>query len=169
MNNYIYGPSIGVDAIEIDNVDYPCRLEDPHNLILISGMLEGCCPYIFTYDHDLNSWQNEGHILYGRSSKDKESIEEKQLSRFDGKVMLREIEQEISFIDLIKIKIVSADGTERILLPKNHKLRYQDGDYLKLTPGEELEVSFNGPAAKPGDKIFIVVKGYYLPLKKEGK
>ena len=56
-------------------------------------------------------------------------------------------------------------GTD--LLPNNPKLQQPDGDYLTLRRGEQLEVSFQGAAAQPGDKVYLVAQGYYLVEQKQ--
>jgi hypothetical protein len=161
---YIYGTSTKIDSLEIGEVTYAFRQFDPKKVILIQnyGGLVGSCPFVYTFESETGLWRKEGQILYGKSSKSKEGAEERLLTRFDGRVLLKEEEPELSFIDFLQVKIVSPEGRERTFLPHNPKLRLSDGDYLTLGRGEELEVNFPGASAQPGDKVYLVARGYYL-------
>jgi hypothetical protein len=163
---YLYGPSVNINSIEIDRVKYAFRPEDTHNLVLYAGLAIGSCPYVFTYSAQKNEWINEGHILYGKNSRAKESNEEKLLERFDGRVLLKELEAELAFIDILQIKVVSLTGKQQILFPDNHKLRHKDGNYVSLAQGDSLEVNFEKATILPGDKVFLISRGYFLPKRK---
>ena len=159
---YIYGPSAKIDSLEMDDVTYAFREFDPKQVVLYAGLPMGSCPFVYTYEPETGGWRQEGQILYGKNSKYLEGAAEKPLTRFDGRVLLKEEEPEISFIDFLQVKLISPDGRERTLLPKNPKLRQRDGDYVILRQGEHLEVAFEGSAARPEEKVFLLAQGYYL-------
>ena len=159
---YIYGPSTKIESLEIGEVTYAFRQFDPKNVVLLDNYGMGSCPFVYTYEPETGAWRKEGQILYGRNSKSKEGAAERLLAKFDGRVLLKEEEPELSFIDFLQIKIISPEGRERTFLPNNPKLRESDGDYLTLRRGEQLEVNFQGAAAQPGDKVYLVAQGYYL-------
>jgi hypothetical protein len=159
---YIYGPSAKIESLEMDDVTYAFREFDPKQVVLYAGLPMGSCPFVYTYEPETGGWRQEGQILYGKNSKYLEGAAEKLLTRFDGRVLLKEEEPEISFIDFLQVKLICPDGRERTLLPKNPKLRQRDGDYVILRRGEHLEVAFPGSAPQPGEKAVLVARGYYL-------
>lgn len=162
---YIFGPSISLEEIEVDKVNFKARKYDPNKIVFHSGLGEGSCPYVYTYSSESGRWINEGHILYGRNGKHKESTDEKELSKFDGRIIIKELEPEVSFIDSVFIKITTLSGKETILRSSNKTLRLQDGNYLKLKQGQSIEVGFQPlPKFDRVQKYTLVTKGYYLPL-----
>lgn len=106
---------------------------------------------------------SEGVILYGNDAKAREAMDDILLRRFDGRVLIKEQDPEDSFIDLVQIRATSPDGSEKLLYPKNEKLRFADGHYLKLKKGEEVTVEFEWPPGFVARKYVLVASGYYLP------
>jgi hypothetical protein len=160
---YLYGPSISIAGFEIDSYGYLVRDYERKNLtITTNGQLEGgSCPYVYTFSN--GRWSNEGVILYGNNSKLKESLSEKTLRWFDGRVLIRERDPETSFIDLIQLRAIAADGTEILLYPKNAELRVADQKYVKLEQGEELIIEFETPQAPIANNFVLIASGYYVP------
>ncbi|HEY0080075.1 MAG TPA: carboxypeptidase-like regulatory domain-containing protein [Pyrinomonadaceae bacterium] len=166
---YVYGPSISIESIEIDNVNYPFRQFDPKKIIITGEVEEGSCPYVYTYSPEDKEWLNEGVILYGFSERNKESRDVKLLRRFDGRVLIKEKDPEQSFIDLIFIRAASPDGGETILYPVNKRLRSIDKVYLTLGKGEQFEVEFAIPKGLVAHKYILEAVGYYIPYKRISK
>ena len=48
----------------------------------------------------------------------------KELTRFDGSILIRERDPETSFIDQLYVKVVNHDGSETLLTPKDYKLAH---------------------------------------------
>jgi len=166
---YLYGPSISIEGMEINSYGYLVRHFDPTKLLITSGGDDvGSCPYVYTYSKSDKSWLSEGVILYGNNSKLRESSDVKPLLRFDGRVLIKEKDPEHSFIDLIQIRAIGSDGSETILYPKNVKLRVADEDYVELQRGEQLRVDFEIPAGLIAEKYLLEAKGYYVPYKSGG-
>jgi hypothetical protein len=162
---YMLGPSVNIESVIVNNIDYAVRQYSSSKLaVLISGNSIGSCPYIYTYSSERAAWVNEGHVLYNINDKLKETTEEMRLTRFDGRILLKEKDPEISFIDLMYIKAVSLDGRSTIYHPNNYLLRHQDRNYLKLRQGEEIELKFEMPTNFTAQKYSVVIKGYYTPL-----
>src|SRR5437868_1205622 len=161
---YTYGHSISVDSVEIDKVNYEFRKFDPDKVILHAGDESGSCPYIFTYSASAASWRNLGHILFGRRGKEKESTDEKQLIGFDGRLLIKENDPEVSFLDSMYVRAVNGMGEEMILYPKDAKLRFEDGDYVRLKRGDQMLVHFDIPEYFHARRFSVVVKGYYIPF-----
>jgi hypothetical protein len=125
----------------------------------------GSCPYVYTYSARQKSWLSEGVILYGYNSKLKESTDEIPIKRFNGKVLIREQDPEASFIDLMYVRAISADGSERVIYPTEPKLKSADGNYLQLRQGDQLVLEFPIPAGFAAEKYFLAASGYYVPYR----
>ena len=164
---YLYGPSISIESLEVNQYGYLVRRFDPSKLLITSaGDLEGgSCPYIYTYSIANKSWVSEGVILYGNSSKLRESTDEVLLKRFNGQVLIMEKDPEDSYIDMIQIRAFTDDGKETILRPVNRGLLAADGEYIKLKQGEQLIVDFDMPQGFAAHKFVLRASGYYIPYK----
>lgn len=163
---YIYGHSVRLESVEVDRVRHEFRKFDPDKLVLHAGDESGSCPYIFTYSTTRNAWLNQGEILFGRVGKEKESLDEKPLGAFDGRVLIKENDPETSFIDCLYVRAIDTTGREVRLYPNNEKLRFEDNHYLKLNQGQQVEVEFESPKNFVGEKWSLVAKGYYVPFRK---
>lgn len=162
---YMLGPSVNIETVMVNNVDYPFRQYSSSKLaVLLNGVGIGSCPYVYTYSSANGAWVNEGHILFNLNNRLKETTEEMRLSRFDGRILLKEKDPEISYIDFMHIKAVSLDGNEQVFYPSNLLLRAQDGKYLILRRGEEAEIKFDIPAGFRAARYFLIIRGYYTPL-----
>ncbi|MFZ0063677.1 MAG: hypothetical protein WAL47_16715, partial [Pyrinomonadaceae bacterium] len=160
---YVFGPSMSIESVIVDGVSYPFRQFDVSKLMISSsGAQIGSCPFVYTYSAR-GTWENEGHILYGRNGLLKESTDEKQLKRFDGRVIIKEEDPEESFIDFVYIKAKLVDGSERLLYPDNQALRFQDGNYLTMKQGQQIELQFEQPSDLFIISYSIVSRGYYIP------
>ena len=170
MTEYLYGPSVRIENVEINSYGYLIRRYDPKKLLITgAGQEVGSCPYVYTYSADANSWFSEGVILYGRDSKSKESTDELLLKRFNGRILIRERDPEDSFIDEVEIRAIGSDGSESVLRPKIGKLLQADGDYVKLSQGEELLIDFELPPNLKAERYVLVASGYYIPYKEKLK
>ena len=160
---YIYGPSVQVDRIEVDKVVYPFRHYDPEKLVMQSGDEKGCCPYVYTYSREAQTWISEGHVLYGNNSKAKERLDQIHLKRFDGRVQIKENDPEVSYIDFVQIKAKKEDGSEITIFPKDNLLKSEDGKYRILKQGEGVEVDFDLSGVGTANGFSLIIKGYYIP------
>ena len=92
-----------------------------------------------------------------------EGLSEKVLSIFGGKVLLKEEDSETSYIDILYLKGKKSDGSTVVLYPRNAVLREEDGKYLRLNRGDQIEVTFDESANIPGlHDVSIVAFGYYV-------
>ncbi|HEX8129957.1 MAG TPA: hypothetical protein VF527_12715 [Pyrinomonadaceae bacterium] len=160
---YLYGPSFSIESVEVDKVSYPFRQLDPAKIVIRNGAGMGSCPYIYTAAAGDDSWFDEGVILYGVNRKSKEKTVEMELTRFDGRVLIREKDPEDSFLDAAYIKAIFPDGRETILYPQHRSLRAADGNYLKLRQGEEIIIDFNPPPNLNASQYLLGMTGYYVP------
>jgi hypothetical protein len=166
---YLYGPSMSIENLVIDKISYPFRQFDSAKIVIRGGRDEGSCPYIYTYSTKDRIWLNEGVILYGINQKHKETTDEKELIEFDGRVLIKEKDPEVSFIDAVYIKAILIDGSQRLIYPKNKTLRFADRNYLKLKQGEEIRIDFDLSHPSKISKYILGVSGYYIPRDKTSR
>ena len=135
------------------------------NFVLIAGFGVGSCPYAFTYQPDGRFWRSEGHFLVDANAPEKKRTEEKTLERFRGRVAVREMEHEIAFLDMIRLRLVNREEVAFIFKPRRASLRDADGEELTLSYGEEIELDF-GITERDwhGKKASLIAYGYYLPF-----
>lgn len=158
---FYWGASYDVERIKIDGVSYPFRKFNKKNLIIEDGTVSGCCPFLYTYSGKDQKMKAEGTILYGRIGKANEAIEEKKISQFNGKILIVEKENEISYIDYVCIKIIDKNKNVKILYPNNRKLRFDDNKYLVMRKGDSILIDFMQNEFDDDCLYFIVSKGYY--------
>jgi hypothetical protein len=163
---FVFGSSQKIESVEVDGITYPFRPLDTSVLVMSGGFMGASCPYIFTFSTEDNLWINEGTILTDLNGKWKESTYEKELTRFDGSILIRERDPETSYIDKLYIRAINHDGTETILTPKNNKLGRVDQNYLVLRQGEQERIDFVFPPELGGRKFILGAKGYYIPYAK---
>src|SRR5260370_41786386 len=107
-------------------------------------------------------WVSQGVILYGRNGFRKKAVDRKELSTFSGRILIREKEDEESFIDSVYITAVAPDGRETILYPGIRSLRFDDSNYLRLKAGQEVTIDFDLPRLLLGNKFVLTASGYYI-------
>lgn len=162
MPEYVWGPSERVESIQANGTIYPVRAENPKTFIIRSQYEFGSCPIVYTRIPNGN-WQNEGRILTGRISRARSGTDELRLQRFDGSVLLREIEPEMSFFDSLYVVLKLRNGREVRLYPTNVNLGKGSGHQLRLKPWEQVEVHFEKSlASDAASQIVLVASGYYV-------
>ncbi|MBV9157239.1 MAG: hypothetical protein JO097_13330 [Acidobacteriaceae bacterium] len=159
---YVVGPSIDAVSVEVGGVSMSLRQFDPHTLILKGGSATGSCPYIFTYCSRDRRWRSEGPILYGFKNKAKEAWDRKALKNFDGRLLIREVDPETSWIDALRVDLSCGGGRTVSLLPRSETLRATDHKYLTLRRGESTFVAFDGEVP-PVCQAVLNSYGYYVP------
>jgi hypothetical protein len=128
------------------------------------AVLGQACPYIFTYDVRLGRWQHDTTILYYLVGSRAEAVQEHPLKRFDGRLLLREIEPETSYVDWVAVRLITADGREIILKSTLQSLSNDDSRYLILHQGDEHLLWFDvPPSALPARQASVIAAGYYVP------
>jgi len=162
---FIFGPSVKIESVKVNGVNYPFREFDSNALAITGESAVGSCPSIYAFDAELDRWVKEGTILDGRVGKLKESMDAKKLKRFDGRLVIKEEDPEVSFIDFLVVRVIALDGREFFLLPDNPKLQFRDGNYLRLRRGDQLMVRFETPPVSLSAVYNAVATGYYVPFK----
>lgn len=123
------------------------------------------CPYVFTYDQAAKTWALDTTIIYGLVGPESEATQQRRLQHFDGRLLIREVEPEISYLDQVYVLAIGKDGREHILGHDLPALQSADSNYLILKQGEHQWLHFPGIADL--DKIqqyWVVARGYYEPL-----
>ena len=124
----------------------------------------GACPYVFTYDSQQDEWQFDNTIIYKLVGPQAETIQARPLSRFDGRLLIREIEPETSYLDMVLVRLVTADGRELTLYPDDPVLAQDDGHYLVMRQGDERLLQFQIPEDVSAIRqAWVVAAGYYVP------
>lgn len=166
FEDLVFGPSLSLVSLEVDDVTYAVRAPQEGQYVLLYGtnLPATSCPFLYTYDSVASEWRKEGAVLFGLNGKSKEATDAKRLRRFDGRLLLREEEPEVSFIDMVLVKAISPEGAESTLLATNDLLRSADGRYLRLEPGDEVEVVLDPARIDPAFTYIAVARGYYVPV-----
>ncbi|MBN2005369.1 MAG: tetratricopeptide repeat protein [Anaerolineae bacterium] len=121
------------------------------------------CPYVFTYDAQRQHWVFDTTILYQLNSPEKEQYQLRSLHFFDGRLRLREVEPETSYIDHLYIRFQDDAGAWHTLYPDDPLLSAKDGQYLILEQGADHSVTFALPLETPIQNPWVVAYGYYVP------
>lgn len=122
------------------------------------------CPFVFSFNSVSQSWDFETTILYQIVSKDNERTQTRELTMFDGRLLIREVEPEVSRIDATWVIVEDIYGNYHELYPSNALLNEADGDYLILHQGDAILLEF--PEFKTIEnpkRFFVVARGYYEP------
>ena len=145
------------------NLDYRLgTVRDLDSVPVTDFDLGMACPYIYTQDG--NRWVYDTTILYRLVGANAKAEQARPLSRFDGHLLIREVEAESSYIDSLYILVTDAHGQIHRLDAGTPALAQDDGHDLVLHQGDAVELTFAGFAEIPDPKAAVVVaEGYYVP------
>lgn len=163
---YVFGNSVQIESLRVNdflfaaNKDYKAT---GYGFYINGSSEEGSCPYVFTYDSVQQYFMKETNILYAQNKKVKEGWDTIKLKHFDGRLQIKEIDRETSFIDCIYILARGKNGTDKIYKPDNKALISRNYSYQKLTQGDSFMLNFPTFNKREGDSYFVISSGYYLP------
>jgi tetratricopeptide (TPR) repeat protein len=162
QNVCIYDQS-SLEAALAQSIPKWIRYRLNYNNTHISG--EGmACPYIYTFNAQQHAWQFDTTILYKLVGPQAKTLQTRPLLRFDGRLRLQEVEPEISYVDMLAVRLITADGREIVLQPHEPLLKTEDGQSLVLHQGDQHELTFDvPPGALPARQAWVIAAGYYLP------
>lgn len=127
------------------------------------------CPQVYTYAAGAGDWRFDTTILYKLVGPERETAQARRLARFDGRLWVRELEPEISYIDRLYVRVIDGDGRVYTLQAAHPALAQSDGEYLVLHPGDGALLTFDGYGAVPAPReAWVVAEGYYTPLPAPG-
>ncbi|MCB9444990.1 MAG: hypothetical protein H6669_12210 [Ardenticatenaceae bacterium] len=123
------------------------------------------CPYVFTYNEASKTWALDTTIIYGLVGPENETTQQRPLQHFDGRLLIREIEPETSYLDQVYVMAVAEDGRRYILQQELPALQSADENYLILHQGDSQWLHFPGFASLENiQQFWVVARGYYEPL-----
>jgi hypothetical protein len=128
-DQFVYGPSIILDAIEVNGSRYGIERFNLEYVSYISGCECGSCPFIYSQRKVDGAWFKQGTILKGRKSKAHEGTSELAIRGFDRVLRISEEEAEISYIDELFVRARSNTG-DITLRPADERVACKDGHYL---------------------------------------
>lgn len=124
------------------------------------------CPYVYTFDAGSGRWLFDTTIIYKLNRAELEALQSRSLERFDGRLIVREVEPEVSHLDQIAVVVTDHRGRSHTLRPQLKALINADGQYFVLRQGDEVHLTFEGFELIDRPVSFRVeAKGYYVPLK----
>lgn len=125
------------------------------------------CPYLFAWNEDEKVWDNYRKVITKARGRESQLTDVVVLDKPAYRFRLREMEQEISFIDAVRLALTLADGREVNLRPKRADLASADGAYKKLYPGQRVDIRFALPkdiAETDVKHAELHVTGYYVVI-----
>jgi tetratricopeptide (TPR) repeat protein len=129
------------------------------------GMTSAQCPYVYTADPVTGNWEFDTTIMY--KIVDREAAQMRPLTQFNGRLLIREQEPEISYINRLYVLAKMSDGSYQLLEPDVEDLKHSDDDYIVLHQGDEILVSLDGyPVTGDVSQWWVMAVGYYTPLGK---
>jgi hypothetical protein len=159
----VVGDAFEVAQIRLDQRLVTVRPEPEDYFLVREAVHAGSCPYVYTRSGFSESWQREGTILTGRDAVWKSGTSTIPLARFDGTVLLREIDPETSYIDALWVEVVAEDGRViTTLQPQVGALQKEDQVYLVLHQGDERLVDFGAHSLGVGERYRLAGSGYYV-------
>jgi hypothetical protein len=158
---FVYGPSIVLDAVDVNRSRYPIEPRDPINIAYFSGSDIGSCPFVYCRRSIDSNWLKQGTILTGRSSKTREGTGVLEIHAFDGTLRIAEEEEEISYIDELFVRGTLSNGETVTLRPTDDRIAHKDSRYLILKKGDSVDIKFSVPNGMRGDPVEVVASGFF--------
>jgi hypothetical protein len=119
------------------------------------------CPFVFT--HDGTNWVYETTIISDHVGPESEAESSELLNNFNGRLLIRELEPETSYLDLVVIDVEHSNGDVTRLLPDNESLATADDVYEITNMGDEVELFFAGfDDLDDVQSVAVVAEGYYV-------
>jgi Helix-turn-helix domain len=157
-NEYVLGP-----WFEPTLVDTVGNLRPFTRSSLVYGpMGVGSCPYAFLLSPDAKKWKLAGRLIPNRRGKAREGENRLKISNpTEGKILIKELEPEISFLDEVYLEAQMFNGSTLRLDADNALLRRGDLNYLTLNQGDQMLLSFP-KIPQQTKRIYLVSKGFYI-------
>ena len=127
------------------------------------GLTSAQCPFVYTDDPLTGEWSFQTTILF--NIVDHEAAQLRPLHQFHGRLLIREQEPEISYLNRLYVLAEMRDGSYQILEPDVEALKAVDADYIVLHNGEEILVTLDDyPAIGNVRQWWVMAVGYYSPV-----
>jgi hypothetical protein len=160
----IAGPSVKVESVVSDGVARTIRRFNPQEVVIRGPSGEGSCPFVLTRAEKNQALRSEGVILKSNRGKANEGTDTRRLAHFDGRVVLQELEPEVTTLDRAFIRAILPDGSTREIAARDSRLREVDGAVVTVSPHRPLAIDFETVPSIPGVRFELIVHGYFTPL-----
>lgn len=160
----IAGPSVKVESIVSDGVTRRMRRFNPQQVVIQGPSGEGSCPFVFTRAGKNQQWRSEGVILKANRGAANGGTDTRTLTQFDGRVVLQELEREVTTLDRAFVRAILLDGSTREIDARDPRLREVDGVVATVSPHRPLAIDFDMAPSIPGVRYELVVHGYFTLL-----
>lgn len=137
QDNRFYLSQLTIDAMNIDGKSQIIRPEPKGTFIISEGKEYGCCPYLFT-----QNGKALGKFLSGRNSAAKQGIYRKKLRVITSDYVIREIEDETTHINWVRLSCMQHSNGEEIILPVDTRL-HDNNQSLILHKGDSYQLRFD--------------------------
>ena len=97
--------------------------------------MTGSCPFVYTWASPGDEWRKEGRLLYGANGNGKETVDSLRLDGFDGRLLVREEEQEVTFLRTVYVVATDKDGQRALYYPRNWRSFKKKNGYIELNRG----------------------------------
>lgn len=164
---YYWGKAYYLDTLIVNNSLFSILQGQPETALQTMSdgktfTVYGSCPYVYTLEKKQKKYLLEDHIIYKLNSPTKKGYDTLQLFNPSSEIMLKEIDDEQSFIDEIFLLEVLG-GKLKFFSCSNEYLNRKDNNYLKLIKGDEKVVHFDNFHKLSGAKYYLISYGYYVP------
>lgn len=166
---YLYDTTRGLDIqLDIWTMEVKCNSATcaAPVLFFIDNVSEGvACPFVFTFDEAAQTWAFDTTIITNLVGPGNEQQQWRALQQFDGRLLIREVEPEISHLDQVYVVVVDTQGQEFVLEHEFSPLQTSDDEYFIMHQGDEQMLIFPGyESLVDVDQVWVVAEGYYEPL-----
>jgi hypothetical protein len=159
---YYFGPAMQISSVNEGASKTPVRdlamQNFTYSTVEVAGI--GSCPSLSFRLATGSSWTPLSHVLVGAEGKGGEREEVHELKGFGGELLLREQDNETSFLSRVAVEITGRDGT-KICLPQGNASVGITGGHFVLHRHDELRVRC---ALRAGEAARLIVRGYYEPI-----
>ena len=160
---------------QVSNKPFDAQIEEMYDLLqeFLAYRLKNtpgiplgmACPFVFTYDADYQEWQFDNTIIYQLVGKDQEQAQRRRLQHFDGRLLIKELEPEISYLDDVYVIVVNSQGEETKLAHDFEPLKQSDDRYFVMERGDSKLLTFSSYSELDDiEEVWVVAEGYYIRL-----
>jgi hypothetical protein len=159
---YYFGPAVRITSVNEGSNKTAIRdlaiQNFTYSTVSVAGV--GSCPSLSFRLATDSSWTPLRHVLVGAEGKKREREEVHELNDFGGELILREEDNEISFLSRVAVEITGRGGP-RVCLPQESASTRLAGGAFILHRHDELRI---GCALRVGEAARLIVRGYYEPI-----
>jgi hypothetical protein len=119
--------------------------------VVIQGPSEtGSCPFVLTRAGKNERRRREGVILKEHRGAANVGTDTRMHTHFDGRVMLQELEPEVTTLDRAVVRAILPDGSTREIGARDPRRQEVDGAVATVSPHLPLAIDFDMAPSIPG-------------------